>query len=1189
MKKKGIITKVLSLVIAVAIIAMNIPFMAFAAPNSDDTINFGVISDLHYFAEADMGEDMNAFIADCQSAGSTTYLAQAVLNNALNAFAQDDSIEYVLVSGDLTRNGELNAHKALAARLERFETETGKQVIVVDGNHDINNKRAGKFSNGEWDKGMEYSMTPDQFKEVYKNLGYDLADHIYTTPDGATAGGLSYTVRLNDSYYLIVLDGAMYSADVTGSGLDEQETAGMFTDDLYNWALNEIKTADKAGYTVFGMTHFNWIPNFDIEDSLFEAFVLKDWMKIVETFADAGMHYAFSGHIHSQDIISHVNDNGETFTDIVTTSLLSFPHYYRTVKFVTEGDKVTFSYKTHDIDELQPLVVNGQTMPVPYKYTSFGINFGNGGVRDFVMRVIEYQLRSGFGKDIRKAGGLYSYLTNMVDFNELMTNLTNSKLLGGASSLAIRALLRSICNQIDKVYLREESISYTMSVLEKAIDKVLDIEISDYPSTKFADTLGFASEGNVGTLADVASELLAYHYSSNEDISDDLCMQSALENLYNNEKGEIVLNTLLDAVLNDILGTILSDIKIDPISMGISGSNSEILDGIIDALQGLFDTPDFNGLSAGDVVAVILMTGALGKNDNLADTVRSLLSEYLTQSQYDIIDAELYRVVKSFVTDENPAVKADHNGTIVYNGKVAVTPTVKDLRLPSGVAVTFGESSDSSVNISYVTKYSLTRTDIQIVPYSEKPDFSKGSTVKATVKANSEEVGRAYPGVDLGFIGILYHDITVVRHTIQISGLEAGKKYSYRIGDASRGWWSDAGVIDTADNSTAFSFFHMTDPQAVTDRQYSDNWAQAVKTAFSLHQNSDFILSTGDLVDDGGNFNHWQNMFNSASDNLMSTVLMTAAGNHETKGDNATVENFLFSNLPEQDTTNGVYYSFDYNTAHFAILNTNELNSDGTLSDEQLNWLKADMTGSDKPWKFVALHKAPYSNGSHFDDNDVVALRTQLSTLMPELDIDMVFQGHDHVYLRTDVMNNNKVVDTKTQELTHNGLKYTSKITPDGTIYSINGTAGVKHYTPKDQAETDKLFPTAETVVDVQIPSYSYIQIDGGNLYFDSYAVTGGSEERIDQFAISKVIKLSDGTTIDGTNGNQTTAPDGTVTTPDESTTQGGNTSNVEGDITNTSGSNRIMTLIIAAVASLAVIVGVVFTAIVIKRRREEA
>ena len=47
------------------------------------------------------------------------------------------------------------------------------------------------------------------------------------------------------------------------------------------------------------------------------------------------------------------------------------------------------------------------------------------------------------------------------------------------------------------------------------------------------------------------------------------------------------------------------------------------------------------------------------------------------------------------------------------------------------------------------------------------------------------------------------------------------------------------------------------------------------------------------------------------------------------------------------------------------------------------------------------LHKAPYSQGSHYKDKDVCNIRDQLGSLLPELGVDVVFQGHDHVYLRT--------------------------------------------------------------------------------------------------------------------------------------------------------------------------------------------
>ena len=233
---------------------------------------------------------------------------------------------------------------------------------------------------------------------------------------------------------------------------------------------------------------------------------------------------------------------------------------------------------------------------------------------------------------------------------------------------------------------------------------------------------------------------------------------------------------------------------------------------------------------------------------------------------------------------------------------------------------------------------------------------------------------------------------------------------------------------------------------------------------------------------------------------------MPAAGNHEAmSGSEFAIDNaFILSNVPEQDTTEGVYYSFDYNNAHFAILNSNNLSEDEALSDDQIEWLKADMTQSDAEWKFVALHKAPYSNGSHYDDDDVIEIRKQLSTLMPELDIDIVFQGHDHVYLRTDAMVNNKVVKPQEENITFEGRDYTAKIDPQGSIYTITGCAGVKYYLTKDNALTDELFPRAEAIVDSVLPAFASIKIQGNTLYFDAYNVDGDEAVRIDNFAIVK-------------------------------------------------------------------------------------
>ena len=1193
--KKNTLKKLFCVILAVAVFAVSIPFTAIAATTDD--VNFIILSDLHYFAEDSQGttaQDKAEFNEMMLMNNATSGYAPEILDAALanvTAMALQGKIDFILVPGDLTRNAEKAAHKELVEKFKAFELATGIPVYVINGNHDINNNRAAIYDGENLlnvkknpEMRSQLDTTPEEFEALYKDFGYSSEGGYYSRYKeiaGNSEGSLSYATDLPNDYRLIAIDSQLYSADNTDAGLNEQETAGKMSDALLEWALDECEQAKKDGKTIIGFTHTNTVPHFDTEVDLFDNFVFRDWEKAADALADAGMHYTVSGHVHMQDVATYVSDNGEEITDITGASILSYPNLFRSVTMSTASNgNIDCTYETHDLDEYVPVFIDGVAQPQPFKYLTWGYNFGGENIKTFVTNVLKYQLTYGFGKDVKDAGGLYYYLEQTIGIKELIGGLVDNEtvggILGGLGEAAVRAILFSLCNQVDRAYLQDPD--KTIAILDPMLDKLLSIEVSDYPSTAFKDTLGFGGTGEKGTLGELASSVLAYHYTNNEDPNNDKFLQSALDRFYNGENAEVIVDTLLDVVLNDLLqDTILKDIKIDPVSWGINSEMGDLVASLTSILDGILGTNGFPEIGVSDIISVVLITGILGDGDKLSDVVYGLLDEYLTESQYDIIDGEFYRIMKDLTHDNNPGYMKDFDGTVSYNGKVAVPLSQDNMRLPSHIAVTFGEDAATSRNISYFTKYSLTDTDIQIVPYSKNPDFSKGTTVKANIDTNCEiDAEREYYAIDLGFIGIITHKMQVNRHTIEITGLEEGTKYCYRVGDAERGWWSDIGVIDTADNTNAFSFFHMTDPQSVTEKQYAENWAVALDTAFTKHSDADFILNTGDLVDNGNDFVEWKRMFNTAADTLMDTVLMAASGNHEERGDNAQVNNFVYSNLPEQDTTTGVYYSFDYNTAHVAVLNSNDLNDEGGLSDAQIQWLTEDMNASEKAWKFVALHKAPYSNGSHFDDEDVAAIRTQLATLMPELDIDVVFQGHDHVYMRTDVMNNNAVVETETQTLKYNGLEYVSKISPEGTIYSINGTAGSKHYEPKAEEETSGTFPAGETVVSINVPSYSYIQIDGGNLYFDSYAVNGdGSEERIDSFAISKVVTLEDGTIIDGTNGNAT----------DESNKN----DNVIGDITDTFRQNPVFSYATVAGIALVLIAGVVVTTIIIKRRREEA
>ena len=163
---------------------------AAAAQAAISPLQIGVLSDPHLFSSAQAGGYNAAFLkANEARAGSLWMESEGVLESALAAFqakAKQTGMKYLLIPGDLTLDGELRGHKALARRLERFEKETGIQVAVIPGNHDINNPDGFDFSSG---KQKPAEMTsPAQFREIYGNLGYDLPNMEQFQPKNGKQG-----------------------------------------------------------------------------------------------------------------------------------------------------------------------------------------------------------------------------------------------------------------------------------------------------------------------------------------------------------------------------------------------------------------------------------------------------------------------------------------------------------------------------------------------------------------------------------------------------------------------------------------------------------------------------------------------------------------------------------------------------------------------------------------------------------------------------------------------------------------------------------------------------------------------------------------------------------------------------------------------------------------------------------------
>ncbi len=1112
--------KILSVMLSVCMLFSALSVGIFGAAESGDpdeivsSLSFSAISDIHYYPQSYTGSNCEAWQEYCTMESKEYQESDALTRAALDSIAlraEELGTKYLLIPGDLTKDSEYQAHIELAAILEQFELDTGIQVIVINGNHDINNNKACTFENGV--KESARCITQAEFREVYKNLGYDLAVSEYQPPEGEWACGLSYAVDLDENYRLIVLDSNKY--DPVNPAKDQ--TDGAVTDDAMAWVKEVAVDAEAKGMTSLVMMHHSVAPHMKLEPSVTFAFCVDDYMDVAEQFADAGIHFAFTGHLHTNDISSVTSDEGNTIYDCEVGSLTGFPNTIREMTLTTYGDgESDMTYGMLDVDYAHEITVDGVTYEKPFSTASFAINYGGKFSEDGYADTVEFFL--GIIKNyllpyvdqINEAGGIDPFLQSMgIDLREIIGGFLEPYIGEGLKVMGVNLFsadnimwfVDDLLGQVEELYLNDPDA--LISFLKDILTKLTNFKVSDVPCTAFLDTYHFGDANKPGTLGDLILSAMAYWYTGNEDISGDAFVQDVLRNFAEGDLAQQLVNFLLDVVFNDIL-------------------DDAILSKLYIRLDKLFDQNCLIGKALGCGVDAFVNKFLRGDTSyqNLVDTVfefgvlpysslydildQLLIQEYMTASQYDAIGDEIAYCLGDFVTDENPKALGDNNVTY-SSDRVTPEATRENYRLPSMISVTLGEDS-LSANINWFSKSTVTGGDIEIYKADDFTAFSGVPTDNAdfTISSKTETVTRTYPGIDFGVIGFFQYEFELNRHTVTLSGLEEGTKYYYRVGDAEKGWWSETGTIETADGSDSVTFFHMSDPQSQNKEQYESSWASVVETAFNLYPDAKFIMNTGDLVDHGNNSWQWQWMFDTASKNLMNTYLMPTTGNHEGKADYATVNNFALSGVPEQDTATGVYYSFDYNNVHIAVLNTNDLDENDALSAKQIEWLKADMNGSDAQWKIVALHKAPYSNGSHYNDDDVCAIRDQLSVLMPQLNIDLVLQGHDHVYMRTYALDSNKVTDTNRIYLTHNGKQYKTDVQPTGTTYVISGTAGVKTYLQKDEALTDEYFPRAEVIKVADSSMFSAIQIEGGVLYFDAYKVTDGKAVAMDSFAIQK-------------------------------------------------------------------------------------
>ena len=167
--------KLLSLSLSFLFILL--PCFTVSGSSAGDKLVVVVASDLHYNQpreklEGDIDDEVY-FYANRRAAMEDE--SGFIIDEFLSQCAGNESVEFVLIAGDLADNGRRieQEHLDVAAKLRAFEEKTGKQVYVVNGNHDtgrgeedVTNERFREIDNDTAKQDVVPFLNPEALKST---------------------------------------------------------------------------------------------------------------------------------------------------------------------------------------------------------------------------------------------------------------------------------------------------------------------------------------------------------------------------------------------------------------------------------------------------------------------------------------------------------------------------------------------------------------------------------------------------------------------------------------------------------------------------------------------------------------------------------------------------------------------------------------------------------------------------------------------------------------------------------------------------------------------------------------------------------------------------------------------------------------------------------------------------------------
>ncbi len=371
--------------------------------------------------------------------------------------------------------------------------------------------------------------------------------------------------------------------------------------------------------------------------------------------------------------------------------------------------------------------------------------------------------------------------------------------------------------------------------------------------------------------------------------------------------------------------------------------------------------------------------------------------------------------------------------------------------------------------VTWRTAKAAEKPQVQFAPASADPAFvSDAATVPA--KAGSLEIAGGK---------------TVATYRANLEGLKPETHYLYRVGDGKN--WGEWFEFRTAsDQPKKFRFLYVGDAQ----NDIKSRWSRVIRAAYAKAPKSAFIVHAGDLVSSGYRDDLWGEWYDSMGFIAASLPCLPVVGNHELEkpaGAPKTLalpaiwkHEFAYPangpDLPENES-----YSFDYQGVRFLSLNVNILENEKNFDanrpaiEQMAAWVDKALQNNPNRWTIVAQHQGMYSMAQ---DRNYARMREILIPTYEKHGVDLVLQGHDHLYARSQKIAGGKVVGADAS----------------GIVYMIS-VSGPKMY---------EVTPTFEPLMAKVIPHtqmFQTVDVDQNKLVLRAFSSEG---DQLDGFQLEK-------------------------------------------------------------------------------------